>query len=738
VTYTSNTTISVVKNQQYTAICGSGNFDTFEGTGLAPLVPNAGNIFVTITGNTATLRAVSRIPTPTSTPTPTATNIQPTNTPTPTATNPACDITYNIVDITPTPTATNPACDVTYNIVDTTPTPTPIPPTPTATESPLDFTLTAGCNPQEIILTNFSGGSGQWDWGVGAFASEGEALNTSSWNNIAQSYNTLGFQTDSDGTFWVAVRDRNNTSNKIAKSVTISCVTPTPTPTNTPTGTPTPTPVPDPTATPVSPTPTPTDVNTCSGIPYTLTNTWGSPTSGSTLWVSTSGSTASNQVNRLAISSPFFINKIDSDGVDRTSYFGAVTGSTFTVTICQNGNSAIYSGITGSITYNGTSYFEFDATKLSLVQSSPVSAFTFNELVYFNIMEGGSPAPTSTPTATATPTPTSTEVPSPTNTPTPTATDVPPTATPVASTPTPTPTSEPTTGLLTIYESGSNVVMSVSGTIDLSGLTLIQSGVTFGAPAGGLGTDTATFIMARNVSIFDVYSGFTTNPTSFGTGNGGGASSSTGGAFGVIFASEPPYQLVVPSGYTSGTQITATQTFTGQTLTSLGLNVGTYTYTWGSGKSFDVVIGGTPGPTPTPTPTSVGGGIGAWYFYSNEGTLDAGPPIADGNSIFLINGSPKVETYNPNKSNGVNEIYFNLSDSNGTDYTTQFTTLSQSGGTITITQGTNTVTYTGTTSGTFFIDTMNGFFIMQTGPATQTVTSVNPFVFGDPISLSFS
>jgi hypothetical protein len=179
-----------------------------------------------------------------------------------------------------------------------------------------------------------------------------------------------------------------------------------------------------------------------------------------------------------------------------------------------------------------------------------------------------------------------------------------------------------------------------------------------------------------------------------------------------------------------------------KTLTSLGLNVGTYTYTWGSGKSFDVVIGGTPGPTPTPTPTSVGGGIGTWYFYSDdEGTLNALPPFADGNSIFLIRNNQTneiTETFNPNKSNGVNEIYFNLDDSNGTNYTTQFTALATNGGTISITQGANTVTYTSTTPGTFFVESGGGFFLIQTGPATQTVTSANPFVFGSPISLSFS
>jgi hypothetical protein len=148
-------------------------------------------------------------------------------------------------------------------------------------------------------------------------------------------------------------------------------------------------------------------------------------------------------------------------------------------------------------------------------------------------------------------------------------------------------------------------------------------------------------------------------------------------------------------------------------------------------------VGGTPGPTPTPTSTSGGAGVGAWYFYSDEGNINAAPPIANGNVIFLINGSPKVETFNPNKSDGVNEIYFNLDDSNGTNYTTQFTALQTNGGTISITQGANTVTYTSTTPGAFFVESGGGFFLILTGPCTQTVTSANPFVFGDPISITF-
>jgi hypothetical protein len=189
VTYTSDTTISVVKNQQYSIIAfsGSGLFQNWEGTNVNLPVPNSSNTIVTITGDTATLKAV--FPEMTPTPTPTSTP-----TPTPTATS------------TPTPTST------------------PIP-----TESPLDFTFTAECNPQGTNITNFSGGSGQWEYTANVFGSENEALNAGLWFTVANSWNNVGTETDADGTYWAAVRDLNNPSNIIAKSVTISCVTPTPT-----------------------------------------------------------------------------------------------------------------------------------------------------------------------------------------------------------------------------------------------------------------------------------------------------------------------------------------------------------------------------------------------------------------------------------------------------------------------------------------------------------------------------
>ena len=271
--------------------------------------------------------------------------------------------------------------------------------------------------------------------------------------------------------------------------------------------------------------------------------------------------------------------------------------------------------------------------------------------------------------------------------------------------------------------------MSASGTVDLTGLTLVDSN--FGPiGGGGLGINSATFICGNNGQYASTYSGFTSVPSNFGSGSGGAPSSASGNYFGVIFQGAPPYLLVVPTGYTSGTNITSTQTFTGQTLSSLGLTNGTYTYTW-SGGSIDVVIGGTPGPTGTPAPTSSGAG---WNFYDTAGTVITNPPLSDGQILMYTNaGGPPTSTYNPNNG-GAQYILIYKKNSAGTDYTTQFTNLQTNGGTINITQNGNTATYVGG-SGVFYLDP-GGFLIIPT--AVQTATVASPFTYGDTITLTFS
>jgi hypothetical protein len=445
ITYTSDTTISVVKNQQYSIIAfnGSGLFQNWEGTNVNLPVPNSSNTIVTITGDTATLKAV-------------------------------------FPEMTPTPTPT---------VVPSTATPTPTP-----TETPIPATST--------------------------------------------------------------------------------------------------------------PTPTPTTVASCSGKPYILKSSLGTINSGESIWISsTTPASALNLVNTLGSNSAaIFFNKIDNDGTDQTSYFENAVGNSFTLTLCQDGNSAIYSGINGTITYDSeyNSYF-INPNSFSLVQSSPVSTFTFGEVFYIDILVSGQSTPTPTPTSTTEPTNVPTDTPTPT--PEPTSTPEPATATPV-------PTGVPTD------------------------------------------TPTPTPLAATNT------------PTP-----------------------EPTVQSTS---------------------------------------------------TPTPTPTS-GAGVGSWFFYSDEGAMNAGPPNANGNALFMIVTGSSTETYNPNKVSGL-MLHFCVKDSAGTDYTSQFSGYTGGTGTITISQNGDTATYTSTTPGSFGIQNVGGgnsFFVINTASCTQTKTSNAPFVNGDPISITF-
>jgi len=348
---------------------------------------------------------------------------------------------------------------------------------------------------------------------------------------------------------------------------------------------------------------------------------------------------------------------------------------------------------------------------------------------------------------TPTPTTTSTPTPSVTNTQTPSVT---PTLTPTTtSTPTPTPTSgaTPSGFSVTIVESGGNVVMSASGSLNVNDLTLVNPSVgPFGG--GGLGVSTATFLMGPNV-LGAQYSGFTTTPSNFGPGGPGGPQTSTSGnLFGVVKFDGPTgtSSLIVPTGYTTGTVISSTQTFSGQTFSSFGLTPGTYTYTWGSGANADsinVVVGGagvTPTPTstsvtPTPTPTSGSTGVG-WFFYSpdNQPVLD--PPSNNGDTTF-INSIDGNGTYNPNYTGGTLSLYFNNNDIAGTSYASQFSTLDTAGGTMTISQGSNTVIYSGTSTdynsagGTFI-------FLNVTRSAQMIQSASTPFVSGTSINVVVS
>ena len=173
-TYTSTVTAGVVKNQQYTinSSDGTSNFWYWSGTGINLPASNSQNTIVFVTGNTATL-----------------------------------EVNY-LNQPTPTPTATS------------TPTPTP-------TQSPLDFTISSDCvNGGAVYTNNHIGGSGVYDRGTGLYDTELEALNETGWFQIMtpSHYVSNGVPYfNTTRTYWVALRDRNNQSNIVVKSVFVDC-----------------------------------------------------------------------------------------------------------------------------------------------------------------------------------------------------------------------------------------------------------------------------------------------------------------------------------------------------------------------------------------------------------------------------------------------------------------------------------------------------------------------------------
>jgi hypothetical protein len=143
--------------------------------------------------------------------------------------------------------------------------------------------------------------------------------------------------------------------------------------------------------------------------------------------------------------------------------------------------------------------------------------------------------------------------------------------------------------------------MSGSGSFNLTDLTYSE---TFTQPSlGGIGPSVALFGCGPTTTTsLDAYTGSTFNkPANFGTGVGLAQDFGSGDFFGVFNLTET--SLMVPTGYTSGTFISASMTFTGQTISSMNLTPGVYVYSWGSGANADTLTLTIESPSPTPTPT---------------------------------------------------------------------------------------------------------------------------------------
>ena len=359
-------------------------------------------------------------------------------------------------------------------------------------------------------------------------------------------------------------------------------VTPTPTTTSTPTpsvtNTQTPSTTPTNTLTPtVTPTLTPTPSTTPSpvtGYSFNLVVLpYNYPSSGNTIMVdqAISGTGTTNPNVFATTNNAIYFNAIDTNGIDRTSYFASFTGQSITLTISQTGSTAIYSGDTNAFqSWSGLTGVNppgtpgkgfsfgygiaqpgYSAGTTVLIQSATTNWVT-GQTVYISASVNG---PGVTPTQTAT-----------------------------SVTPTPTPTSGASGDFnVSVSQVGSDVIWNGSGSFNLSALSSLGSG-TIGA---GFQGSQAIWAIGPNTSV-DQYSGVTTYSTSFGAA-GAGVTSTSGSTFGIVPGGSGRL-LLVPSGYVSNTNISGSATYASQTIADMGLIPGTYTWSWGTGGNASSLV----------------------------------------------------------------------------------------------------------------------------------------------------
>ena len=133
-------------------------------------------------------------------------------------------------------------------------------------------------------------------------------------------------------------------------------------------------------------------------------------------------------------------------------------------------------------------------------------------------------------------------------------------------------------------EVGSDVVMSGYGGLNITDLMLVSSGSGFGS---GISCQFGIFLLGTSPGNLDLYTGSTFNqPSNFGGPPTGFTSTVDSGS---MMGVNPANNLAVPTGYVSGTYITGSTTYIGQTLSSLGAVPGTYIYSWGTGSNASIL-----------------------------------------------------------------------------------------------------------------------------------------------------
>lgn len=135
--------------------------------------------------------------------------------------------------------------------------------------------------------------------------------------------------------------------------------------------------------------------------------------------------------------------------------------------------------------------------------------------------------------------------------------------------------------LIEAVETGDDVIITGSGSYDVSGITRSSSN---DRVLAGILADSAILNFGTGIQAYDFYTGLTFGPSSLGDGGFRIPSSFTGNAF-----SLQNNFVGVAVGTTSG-NVNFTATFLNQSFATLGLDVGTYEWAW-NGDSATFIVG---------------------------------------------------------------------------------------------------------------------------------------------------